>query len=442
MKTFFAFISTAKPFFDRVSISKFIFIISFFFIAQHLSAQSGWFWESNIPTGSYNKIIFLNDSLGYIVGEHYNGIQYCVACWKTNNSGTTWDIIDIPAAGASPSSMFFLNEGTGWIGGRGLHKTTNGALSWEVQDFPLFTDGIHSIFFLNQLTGFISIIRFSTQTEGILFRTSNNGINWNNIYNQMFTLDMFFFNDSIGISCGYNLSNVQGIIKKTTNSGMTWYNCNYPENMTIAFSVDFVNNIGFICSSNGKVYKSIDLGESWILMPETGGNNLTDIFFINVNTGWAVGTSSICKTTNSGMNWVNQVNGPNMLRCSSVCFTNVYTGFILSESWLLKTTTGGGNITGNLIENNNIPLIYSLFQNIPNPFNPLTKIEFALPKASFTNLTIYDLLGREVATLINEELKPGTYEAEWDGSNFSSGIYFYKLETGDFTETKKMVLMK
>jgi len=91
---------------------------------------------------------------------------------------------------------------------------------------------------------------------------------------------------------------------------------------------------------------------------------------------------------------------------------------------------------------NELPDNFFLSQNYPNPFNPQTKIKFDVPKASFTSLIIYDLLGREVTTLVNEVLKPGTYEADWDGSNYSSGVYFYKIITESFVETKKMVLMK
>ncbi len=90
----------------------------------------------------------------------------------------------------------------------------------------------------------------------------------------------------------------------------------------------------------------------------------------------------------------------------------------------------------------NVPVSFFLSQNYPNPFNPQTKIKFDVPKASFTKLVVYDLLGREVTTLVNEELKPGTYEADWDATNFSSGVYFYKIVSGDYVETKKMVLMK
>lgn len=88
------------------------------------------------------------------------------------------------------------------------------------------------------------------------------------------------------------------------------------------------------------------------------------------------------------------------------------------------------------------PEKFSLSQNYPNPFNPATNIKFDLPKSGFVKLTIYDALGREVTTLINSEMKAGSYNANWDASSYSSGIYFYKLETGDFVETKKMVLIK
>ena len=105
----------------------------------------------------------------------------------------------------------------------------------------------------------------------------------------------------------------------------------------------------------------------------------------------------------------------------------------------------------------NVPEEFNLFQNYPNPFNPVTKIKFDLPKSNLTlsgakglnvRLIIYDVLGREIATLIpplrggQEGLNPGTYEVEWDGSNYPSGVYFYKLIAGDYTETRKMVLIK
>jgi parallel beta-helix repeat protein len=85
---------------------------------------------------------------------------------------------------------------------------------------------------------------------------------------------------------------------------------------------------------------------------------------------------------------------------------------------------------------------YSLSDNYPNPFNPVTKIGYTVPQTSFVTLKVYDVLGREVATLVNEEKISGVYEVEFNGSNLSSGIYFYSLTAGDFHQTKKLILMK
>ena len=116
------------------------------------------------------------------------------------------------------------------------------------------------------------------------------------------------------------------------------------------------------------------------------------------------------------------------------------------------TSNSGGTLTticfvGIQPISNEIPTSYMLSQNYPNPFNPTTKIQFAIPplkgvRGMNTKLMIYDILGREVATLVNQQLKPGSYEVEWDGSNYPSGVYFYKLSTESFTNTKRMVLIK
>jgi hypothetical protein len=91
--------------------------------------------------------------------------------------------------------------------------------------------------------------------------------------------------------------------------------------------------------------------------------------------------------------------------------------------------------------------VFSLSQNYPNPFNPSTKIKFDIPadgkgQTADVKIIVYDITGKQVSVLVNQKFKPGSYEVEWDGINFTSGIYFYKLQTADYTETKKMVLIK
>lgn len=117
---------------------------------------------------------------------------------------------------------------------------------------------------------------------------------------------------------------------------------------------------------------------------------------------------------------------------------------------IFLTGTGGGKmctikyspLLGIININNQLPRQFKLEQNYPNPFNPKTIINFQLSMYNYVTLIIYDALGREVSTLVNEKLKPGTYEVEWDASDFSSGFYFYRLSTESYFETRKMILIK
>ncbi|MCB0724344.1 MAG: T9SS type A sorting domain-containing protein [Ignavibacteriae bacterium] len=100
-------------------------------------------------------------------------------------------------------------------------------------------------------------------------------------------------------------------------------------------------------------------------------------------------------------------------------------------------TTGVTNI-----EPTSLPVVYELYQNYPNPFNPSTKIKFDIPKSGFVSLKVYDITGREVSTLVNSELATGRYEFEWNGGQFASGVYFFRITAGDFVKVQKMILVK
>ena len=118
---------------------------------------------------------------------------------------------------------------------------------------------------------------------------------------------------------------------------------------------------------------------------------------------------------------------------------SIYTISSASDSLiLLKFSTSPINIT------NNTTIIsdYKLYQNYPNPFNPVTKINYELPNDGKVKLMIYDVLGREIKTLVNEVKQAGKYTVEFNGHNFASGVYFYRIESGKFTDVKRMVLVK
>lgn len=152
--------------------------------------------------------------------------------------------------------------------------------------------------------------------------------------------------------------------------------------------------------------------------------------------GWAITNNSfsIQTSVSPGTMTINGTFSQNGNEVSGSYSFNVY-GTICSGNW--------GPIASSIENvNDDIPAFYFLSQNYPNPFNPVTKIRFGLPVGSFTKLVVYDLLGREVTTLVNKELHAGFYEISYNANWSSSGVYFIKLQTKSFVSLKKMVYIK
>ena len=160
--------------------------------------------------------------------------------------------------------------------------------------------------------------------------------------------------------------------------------------------------------------------------------------------------SSIIKTNDGGNNWIKQ---------KSPLKEEIWNAFFLNENmgWaggdgIIKTTNGGGvvSVKDEKELRNNLPEQIELFQNYPNPFNPKTAISFQLSAISSVKLKIFDILGREVAMLLDEKLDAGSHRVIWDASRMASGIYFYRLQArsvdgkqaGNFAKTKKMILLQ
>jgi hypothetical protein len=163
--------------------------------------------------------------------------------------------------------------------------------------------------------------------------------------------------------------------------------------------------------------------------PWNGTSNLLiEICFDNSSAGT---TSTVNSTTISNMNRVGY--------SSSLSGCTITTSYSRTYRPNLRITAGGAV---GIIKNNEIPLSYSLSQNYPNPFNPVTSINYAIPKQGFVSLKIYDILGREITALVNEVKTPGYYVVDFDASNLGSGVYFYKIVSNDFTDIKRMMLIK
>jgi hypothetical protein len=204
------------------------------------------------------------------------------------------------------------------------------------------------------------------------------------------------------------------------------------------------SNNGYAVGWEGVIIRTTDGGITWNSQSSNTFNTLTDISFANQNLGIAVGWSgTIIKTTDAGLNWDIQNSGTNNYLWGVSYIDSIHATSVGYQGTILNTKKGGLNFIEE--ENNSIQLKkFLLEQNYPNPFNPSTSIQYAISSAQFVTLKVYDLLGREVATLVNEEKTAGSYNVEFRMQNLelSSGIYFYKLQAGDFVETKKMILLK
>ena len=194
----------------------------------------------------------------------------------------------------------------------------------------------------------------------------------------------------------------------------------------------------------GQFCTRADGGENWTSQIDGTSELFHAVDFIDLNNGWVTGRNgTILRTTDGGNSWYQQLTRT-WYDVSSVCFLNENVGWVSGDYGLILATNNGGGIVG--IQPNEIisylPNTYLLSQNYPNPFNPSTTIKWQMPKAGLVTLKIYDVLGREVTILVNEELNAGNHETVFDASHFSSGVYFYQIKAGDYINTKKMILVK
>lgn len=234
-----------------------------------------------------------------------------------------------------------------------------------------------------------------------------------------------------------------GGLRKTIDRGATW---NWVGLQDTGVTCIAVSGSSIYCNN----YRSTNNGVTWTNIPlaEPYENIEKLILLDSTNVGYYV----LAKTTrnriyiskNNSMNWNDKTY--NMTVGGTMDFELVYTktyGLVYTrdrDGKLYRCTYS--DIIGIRSISSEIPSKYSLSQNYPNPFNPSTNIKYQITKNDNVSLKIFDILGQEIATLINEKQSPGTYSVDWNASDYTSGIYFYRLQAGNFTETKRMTLIK
>jgi len=427
---------------------KFFFILTFLYIFLIMPVQAQWELNTNgLPSWHVADAIDACDSLTAVVSVRLDSLPH--SPFLTKDGGNSWDLIPIPNQwGAVDVSIVDSNFIWACTGDGEIFATIDGGQNWTLQFYD------------------------STQTQFMNY------------------IEMFDLNNGIAMGDGLTHADSPAVFLKTIDGGSTWISTNDSAFGAISYytwrMLDFVNpDTGYFFETGVapyKMYRTMDGGYSWSVTGFSGFPGV--IKFYNSNIGLAIefpGPSRIYRTLNGAVSWeyfsypedfgsdidfipgdvskvwscgdklyFSQDTGKTWTEDSSVgnifgrdiVFTDENHGWLLCDDGLLYHTTTGGGMTNIKDDDFKLTTEFRLEQNYPNPFNPTTNIEFYIPKTEHVTLKIYDLLGREVTTLISDRMIKGKHEVTWNALDFSSGIYFYTIAAGDFKQTRKLVLMK
>lgn len=407
-----------------------------------------------------NCVYFKDQNTGYICGD--NGLVL-----QTTNTGNIW-IIQTTNVTKNLKSILFLNSNTGYITGQTgtLLFTTNAGDTWVNQvsgtnnDLnSICKDSYGKIYIagrngniLKRNTGIVNyftvsgVVRFADNSQPV---TSGKvkAIMYDNFTHQNIIVDSADIlsngsysltkmpQDSLDIMAFQDDEEMAVFIPTYYASTIYWRNSNtiFPDSNLTGIDINVLrNNPGtgaFKITGNVSTPSLIDnnyMLKNVVIYAKSGntfkGYSMTDQsgnysidglpqgqYDIIADYLWYAGQTLNLQITNANLNNIN---------------------FVLQ------------NVIGIEPQGPGLPSEFSLGQNYPNPFNPVTNIVFDLPSATFAKLVIYDLLGREITTIVNEQLRAGTYKVDWNASNYPSGIYFYVLTTENHSESKKMILLK
>ena len=432
-----------------------------------------------------NSIYFKNENLGWAVSN--NGVILI-----TTNGGINW-LNNKNATNQVNGKIKFIGD-TGFAFGKDgvVFKTEDNGSTWKifVHD-PLWMFG--DDYFIDDLNGWFTNVGNYAKEKGGTYKTTDGGITWRcqTDVETYYATGIYFIDKNIG-----NLIGLENRIFHTTDGGVTWIRIPINDIPQVNFrSISFfdksngivVGQANFVQSYADAIGITTDGGESWNFTYEKG-DGLRSIFMVDSTSAWVTG-EDIRKTTDKGRTWISKYKGDYI---NSVSFADNNNGYAIGNSGLMLYTSDGGNnwtklnqMTSNdlnyitfsktgigwisasntvltteanninsdtlltnypakdsIIVDSSITTNYYLYQCYPNPFNSFTTIKYSLQKEEQVIIKVYDLLGREVVTLVNGYKKAGKYSKIFDASKLSSGLYFYRMIAGNFSETKKMILLK
>jgi hypothetical protein len=397
----------------------------------NISLIAQWVQTSG-ATGSNVQCFTIKNSdiyAGYNDGINSGGVV------KSTNYGTDWTTVNngLPSvkimALTTSGSNLFTSEDDG-----GVYESTDDGANWNITGITV-----------EYIYGFATIgsNQFAASTINGVYLSTDGGLTWNLVNSGLTNTEIRAI-----YAKGSNLfvGTRGGGVFLSTNNGTSWTAVNSGLTMKYVYSLTSIGSDIFAGTWSAGVFRSTNNGTNWtaannglpsseVLALVSAGSNL---FAASYNNG-------VYLSTNNGNNWSEVNNGLSFLslRGLAVCGAYLFAGADLSGVWRRPLSD---MITDVDDSENDLPTEYSLSQNYPNPFNPSTRIKYQVSSISHVTLKVYDVLGNEIATLVNEEKAPGTHQVDFRSTinnlQLASGIYYYQLKAGDFLETKKMVFIK
>jgi photosystem II stability/assembly factor-like uncharacterized protein len=354
----------------------------------------------------------------------------------STNNGTNWTQVNNGLKNTFVSSITAV--GTSIFAGTdsgGVYNSTDNGSNWAEVNNGL------TITYNNPLT----INSLCTNGTGVfaflyngLFRTADSGKNWTSLG---FDLMPGYITALAASGINIYVGTMDGSAVLSTNNGETWVllfgNGDLSSIVNLVASDSFV----FLKTGDGTNLFSINNGTNW--SPEN-----SNLIFNNVQSIAVIGNNIFAGTKNGGV-FLSTNNGTDWAQVNNGLANNFIRSIVISGNYLFAGTYGSGvwrrplsELVGVSKEANELPKDYTLSQNYPNPFNPSTVISYSLPSASNVKLIVYNTIGQTVNVLENKFKNADTYSVNFNAADLPSGIYFYKLEAGQFSQVKKMMVIK
>ncbi len=467
-------------------------LLTFIFTHQMFAGDGPNIWSTSLSSAGQIYSIAINPANQNIM---YAG-SFTTGVWKTTSSGITWTqtntgltnltVQTLAISASNPNTIYCGTSQTG--AGAGIYKSTDAGGTWSQINTGIVETslGIQALA-VNQTNPDIA---YAAVFDGLVdspqgfYKTTNGGTTWSPANTGMGTVKnilSIIINplNSNELYCGtsFGVTTQMGPphIYKTVNSAASWTDVsngipslttdNKPVRCLSISRADtsvLLAGIFLNTDSLSGMYLTTNSGGLWTRrhngLPNLVGTlprsclikpGSTKEFYVGLGNTTNSGIG-VFKTTNAGISWTD-FNGGTLSNTTTLRSLNIRT---IGDTTLYagganpSATTGQGVfeyswiITGIGNSNGNIPSEFALKQNYPNPFNPSTVISYQLPEIGLVVLKIYDINGREVKTLINESQNAGTYNVKFNGSELSSGVYYYHIVSGVFSQTKKMILVK